>query len=367
MRSGAGGEGGLGVLPPQSGGVAGTGGDGLPGGLGGGGNLGIGGAAHTAGAGGVASTCVPKVEDCFNGTDDDCDTQVDCADSNCDVGATCLEASGGTPGLLVPNGTVCPSGVNWASSRLVHAGLQASAGCKGCGCTVSNVTCVPTLFVYAASESECILDTALTGGSPVFFEKPLRFTPDSPSNPQDYTLCELVKNQAGTSRPFGARLAKFDLVAKCETSGLPQTEPPTWASSALLCTPTVTGAGCGGGVCVPRTTFGTWTAEASKGACSGKLPSRQTWYSGVKDERVCGSCACSLSGGGCGRVSVRFGNDYGCHGPDSVHVEFPKKCGGMGYSPGASLYGEPGAPACASSSAQAGSVLPSGPTTICAP
>jgi hypothetical protein len=50
----------------------------------------------------------PTAENCFNGTDDDCNGAVDCADSACTAIATCVEDSPGFAlGTVVDSATDC--------------------------------------------------------------------------------------------------------------------------------------------------------------------------------------------------------------------------------------------------------------------
>ena len=112
-RGGGGGTGGGGG--GIGGSLAGRGGSG-GGGTGGGGTGGIAGAGARGGSGGTSGTggtCVPTgAENCFNGKDDDCDNHIDCDDTECGPVAQCvpLDAVGAKIGVVVTNGTACPTG-----------------------------------------------------------------------------------------------------------------------------------------------------------------------------------------------------------------------------------------------------------------
>jgi len=121
-----------------TGGIAGTTG-GSGGSLAGrGGSGGVGGAAGRGGIGGTGGRCL-STENCFNGTDDDCDGSIDCEDPDCGPVAQCvpLDFAGARLGVVVTGGTACPSGFNDLTG--IYMGLTGGA-CTGCSCRPPTVT-----------------------------------------------------------------------------------------------------------------------------------------------------------------------------------------------------------------------------------
>ena len=96
--SSTGGEGGAGDT-----GGTGTGGSAGKGGTGNGGTAGKGGTGGKGGSTGGTGPCVPSgAEECLNGVDDDCDGDIDCADSECAVPVQCVPVIGdGTPSTFL--------------------------------------------------------------------------------------------------------------------------------------------------------------------------------------------------------------------------------------------------------------------------
>jgi hypothetical protein len=73
-------------------------------------------------------TCQPKPEDCTNGTDDDCDGKVDCADSDCSTGKACGS------GRVCNNGACvsCNAGAQCGNNPCKNGKVDCSTGSPQC-------------------------------------------------------------------------------------------------------------------------------------------------------------------------------------------------------------------------------------------
>ncbi|MFT3922806.1 MAG: hypothetical protein QM778_09745 [Myxococcales bacterium] len=291
-----------------------------------------------------------STEDCFNGTDDDCDGLPDCADSECTGPAACAP-EGMALGFLQAAGSTCPTGTT-PDAQPLHQNPQ-SGSCQGCGCgAVSATTCVATV---SGTTGSCP-----SGGTPI---ATYNFTTIN-----SYTCSS---NAVSYDNWYGFHATFTTTPGTCPPNGSPKPSMLAWNSDAVFCRILRSGTGCGTGqVCLPRNdTVPTAKLcdQIASGSCQASQTT-QTWYTGADDGRSCGACKCTASGAGCSNVKVQFGSDYGCDAYIVVVGDGETACSPQqygNYSPEAKLIGTPTNATCAASAPLQGSILPVGATTLC--
>jgi hypothetical protein len=314
------------------------------------------GGASDAGAAHDAATCqATGPEDCWNGADDDCNGQVDCADSACASPAMCAPA-GTMVGVLVADSATCPSGFDESAINL-NQGLS-DPGCTGCTCTVNAATqCSADVYYYgttASATTACNADVAPYSGG----VKVGTATYTCTSGP--------IGQSASMDTPYAWRVAPMNVVSgTCTSHGTSSPVPLAWGTSVKLCTTTLAGAGCNKGfVCVP--TAGSARACGEKGVTSCPSGSvNETWYTSYNDARSCDSCGCSVSGASCDSVQVKMGHDWSCGSMDDLLSGGEKSCSVGTYAPPVILVGTPTDASCEGSAASRGSMAPTGPIELC--
>lgn len=294
--------------------------------------------------------CVPVVEDCFNGVDDDCDALTDCEDPECAGPAIC-RAEGAQLGFLQPAGSTCPPGTV-ADAQPLRQSPQ-TGSCSGCSCgAVSPTTCVATVSGWTGSCS----GTA---------DPPLNATVSS------YT-CNGAASQVTYNTWAGFHAVFSTTSGSCPANGTPTLSALSWGNSAVFCRIARTGKGCATGqLCVPRNDTqptAPLCSQIPSGTC-GPTQTTQTWYTGASDGRSCTACTCNATGASCANVKVQFGNDYTCSGagttPSPLQVGHNQTVCGYAYAPQAMLVGAPTSATCSASSTLQGTILPLGSTTLC--
>jgi hypothetical protein len=351
-RGGAGGSGGatggtVGGIGGSQAGRGGTGGDGT------GGIAGVGGRGGSGG-------CVPiGPENCFNGRDDDCDGYFDCGDADCGPGiAQCvpLDTNGGRIGVVVTNGTACPTG--FTDVTAIYAGQLTGGACSGCSCRPPTVTaCTTTISSYGAATDCANLS------NPGTQELAL-------SSTQVCTTPSWTGSMLG--QVYGVQATAFTPVisGSCIASGVATPGPSSWTTSNRFCaTATVGVCPIQGQVCIPATSSPKCTLWEGVHTCQiGTSPS--TYYTGYTDSRTCSSCSCgSPTGQGCSAMRVNVGTDYTC----SPNVTASLSSGGRFcyagngvYSPGVVFTGSPTQPtSCPATSSTSGGLSPTGIKTTC--
>jgi hypothetical protein len=287
-------------------------------------------------------------EACFDGADNDCDGQVDCADADCDAGAVCVpEAAGAALGVLVAEGEPCPEGFT-AEEQPLHRGLS-DKGCEGCSCTPNPTDCVADAWFYEDTPM-CTADGSQSGGvyaGKVGFE------------------CTPQPLNEGNFMFGGVRVSVFEVIQSCSAAGTPKPVPATWQQSRKFCRASDVGAGCAAGsACVARQEPAAQCAMLPGSAtCDGYAAPQSDWYTGYTDARSCASCGCTVSGGSCDDVLFELGNDYSCF-PAQVLTQGTQWCG-QGYAPPARLVGTPAPSTCTANASATGSLDPTGQTTLC--
>jgi hypothetical protein len=235
-------------------------------------------------------------EDCTNGTDDDGDGLVDCADTqDCAALVTCLSPVPvgwegyfamyfGAPAAL-PSCAAPFSTPGLFAGRLPTA---APATCSACSCGApSAITCgEPVVNVYTATQC----------GSGSFW---------GIGSLDPYGTCK-SGSFPGPQPPMSASLAMPSPVGgTCATSPPTKTvTDPTWGDVSFGCQATE-GGGCGTGLtCVPRPagpfhpTVCIYKAEVVS-VCPPPFSNRQVYYVQWDDQRACSACVCTVSGADC--------------------------------------------------------------------
>jgi hypothetical protein len=133
--------------------------------------------------------CCPKAENCGNGTDDDCDGQIDCSDSNCGNGANCGGGRVCRSGECItpcaanqnqPCGPECNRGTINCQGQCVGQTPSSGGACKpslGAGCkdestersatgTCQNGTCVNNETMCRGPEIFCVKGKCQITGHP---------------------------------------------------------------------------------------------------------------------------------------------------------------------------------------------------------
>jgi hypothetical protein len=310
--------------------------------------------------------CVPTVEDCFNGIDDDCDGLSDCADPDCALIAVCVPRPSGNVGAIVGATDACPKGFAATNNNATPFGLTIDGGgttCGGCQCAqaTSATSCSATLTTYP-STADCQAGTngknvgTISSGGP------------GPCPVPD----------TSTANVFGAALSPWTVSSSaCGPSGTPTRPTATFATSAGFCPAATLAAstldnGCAAGaVCMRRPAAGmacVLLADAS--ACpTGTKPSG-ILYAGIQDNRSCAACTCTVQGASCDNLVVQMGSDYGC-GLDTADLRggartctTTQPTSGV-YVPGYHLTGTPTSGACRPLSALSGTATPTAGRALC--
>jgi hypothetical protein len=307
------------------------------------------------------------VEDCLDGADNDGDGLVDCADPACVPGFECVPAApeGWTgpyrvrrtafPASLVP----CGDGAVAASYFQDPAG---PAACTACTCGGwSGATCgPPTLQCWDGAGCSSITTTT--------FALPDLGCQDAPPSLADGggpRSCAIVVGAALTAE------------GSCPPSGVsfPNTAP--WATQVDVCLEPAAGAGCDRGlVCVPAAgpDYGeACVLKSGDDACPASHPNESALHDGVLDDRGCNACTCTVQGASCtGGHYVVFNSD-GCS-PDPNNAAVSGPCLAVtgilddGTGSVQAHAGTPANGACAAGGGTPfGSVVPTGPATLCCP
>ncbi|HKU42179.1 MAG TPA: hypothetical protein VJR89_28670 [Polyangiales bacterium] len=303
---------------------------------------------------GPAPECVRRgPEQCSNAIDDDCNGDVDCADAAC--GAMMCSPAGSLTGILVPSSEDCPNGF-MAGDMTVYQGLT-DMGCAGCSCSTTPTTCSPHVYYYS-STTACTLDSVkpYTGGT--LINKPV---PQGACNPGEGAPF----GEGSIETPVAWRVTMSAYPGTCSASGSASPLPPTWATTMKLCTTKTRGGGCAKGfACVPKVAGKQHCAQPSAASCPASA-AKQTWQRGFSDNRSCGLCGCTASGGDCNDVVVNLGHDWGCGAIDSTLHGGEKDCNVSTYAPPAWWSGAPTNATCSSSAPVNGSLTATSPLDLC--
>ena len=315
--SGSGGVAGSGAVAGSagssgSGGIAGSAGTagaaGASGSSGSAGSAGTGGAAGSGGAAGAAGSAGSGGggnENCTNGVDDDGDTDVDCADSDCVPGHTCAPTvpSGGWAGPVARwQGTpgaepdCLQSGGYPTLQESANDGISAPAPtCQSCQCgPITGSQCSQTVDIEFWDTASC--DNGCWGctGTP--------FTMTSGG------ACVVFGQFHGPSgeTPVAAKFTQPTATGGSCTAmdvGSPNIPAITWSTGARSCGDGPTGGGgCGSSKCMPVP-----QAPFASGLCifqAGDLPcpigpysNKFRYFRDANDTRACSACSCGAAQG----------------------------------------------------------------------
>lgn len=296
------GEGGAGPGGSAHGGAGGVSGEG-----GVAGSSGEGGAQQSGGsAGGGGSE-----QNCLDGTDDDGDSAIDCADTDCTAkGYACAALPSGWEGhfrLRVSDfaGAVdplpCPGGAPAVRRFLDPA---TAAECSACTCSWGGATCGPPTLECSVSDKEC---------------KTL-----VPSSELDCGTCCNIKTDSFSDTPsiscYVGPLSTVTSPGSC-TAGPPSdfANKDPWGRVLDICPVPSSSGGCPDGACLFPD-----TGDYDAGACirhDGELDCPSGWtrkavsFEAATDERSCSACGCGAADGvQCKGGAYKFHDTSSCEG-----------------------------------------------------
>jgi hypothetical protein len=335
-RAGAGGRAGNPTM--GDGGLAGAGDEA---GSAGAGEAGDGGAPSGAGGGGA---CVATgAEDCFNGQDDDCNGDTDCADSACTATSTCVpDAAGAELGtLLALMGGSCPTGY---SPVTLHRGLTVEPTCTGCTCQVASSICVTSIVGHGTFPCDSFQTSGL-------------------SYNMNSTSCQPIA--PGTSTHNYA-VASF---TDCTASGTAKPSSVQWSETRTFCKADHVGRGCNSGSsCVPKLTSTVCARKTGSATCTGAYAtsSGAVWSTGVTDSRTCGTCQCAGGYGTCNNANILLYSGAAC---DTNPVTIPGAEGNqcpLPFAPASGkVTGTPVPTMCLANVYPSGEIKEAGASTVC--
>jgi hypothetical protein len=253
------------------------------------------------GEGCINSKCTKLVEDCTNGSDDDRDNLIDCADPDCNAGYKCAATPAGWNGpIALWTGAAGTGPSCGASGGYPGALLNANAGlvippytCPSCTCApASGSTCDTLSFVFDTS----------TNCSDVSPWLAMDFPPSASCRATLQALC-CAKNASARSIRLEnppTSYAHGSCTASQATPNFPNT---SWSNEVLGCSAPVNSAGgCGGAQCLPKPAapFGTSLCVFRSGispSCPADYPVQkpgvgQQYYQSVLEGRSCTGCNC---------------------------------------------------------------------------
>lgn len=257
-------------------------------------------AASTTGTG-----CIPKQEDCTNGVDDDCDDDIDCADSDCTGGSGTFQCSPDTAGgwtVVTFDGNAagqCPSGYgNLANVASAPADNGADCSCN-CGSALLN-PCTQGVLTLNFGVMAC-------GGSVIAGTSSGTGACDALAS----TVPQISNKDQATTK--ATKLAVK--ATACDATSTLSVDPPI---SAFTCTATAApGAGCPNqAACVPKPATGSVCIQhEGVKSCPAGGPMQLHIVAApadVIDKRTCGACTCSSSATSCNGAKFTGYDDDAC-------------------------------------------------------
>ncbi len=324
----------------------------------------------------INSVCTKLNENCQNGTDDDRDGLVDCADPDCTVGYTCAATPAGWNGPVAlwtgTSGTApaCSSAGGYPTAAFdAHDGLVPPApGCPSCNCTPTSATCNDIQSMWFDIKSDC---SSTKSTATYYIDVPKSGACATAPYPIAGTADVAYFQSTVGGNPVPPIVGGGSCVANPPPPNFPD---PSWTDDSRACTGGTTGGGCAVGQCFakPKTPFGTSLCvyKAGENACPSGYPNQKPFqYQSWKEGRTC-SCSCgSLS---CGGTLTTY-TDTACSvgGQD---VPFDGTCTSIGKDPTTTLFGPDSrsmkwsgaGPVCgAVNGTFAGAPQPDGELTIC--
>lgn len=331
-----------------------------PGGSGTGADVGGSGTGTTTGTTTGTASGMPGPEDCQDGVDNDGDMQVDCADPDCNPAYTCVPASPAdwsVPSYVASNGfpgppVTCPDNT---PPEVLLEGPGEPASCGACTCDGSALGCSsPTV--------SCWFNSSTCSGGPS-----LTVSPNS---------CINISNCNGncSNEQRCEQVMDSQLDGQCAASGGAATIGPMWKGEMTVCPSPSQGGGCTANeVCVPvpPPDFGADLCVRRDGdqGCPGAYPNGMLVYAGGTDTRGCSECGCDEGTVGCSSGSSAVHDGDGCTA-SSVALNGCTDVTAPLDGPQASIAVTPGnlSGSCTPTGGQpTGSVMPTGPVTVCCP
>jgi hypothetical protein len=273
------------------------------------------------GGGGVggstaSSTGTGVSEDCTNGQDDDGDNAVDCADSDCDAGFTCVNdppLGWNGPAALFEGDPAslpaCPS-THPTSTSLGNSGLvDTPAICSACTCGDPTGQCA--LQPLQLETTLCAMKVGTVPQPPPGICGP--FIPP--------LGLKAVKASAPTFTG-GACLASTVMVTR---------PPPEWQSAGLACSGGGLGSGCGAKAsCAPiaEAPFAPGLCIWHSGdlACPKPFTDKHTFANDVLDTRGCTACTCGAAAVTCSATTRVYSDPLCGNQGTSVNVPNDGSC-----------------------------------------
>lgn len=293
-----------------------------------------------SGGSGEPPECDPtSTEDCFNGFDDDCDGDVDCADAACAGPAECIPVPGGAGlGKFLEMGS-CPAGT---TAVTLHQGLTADPQCTGCSCSPLNSYCDSSIVGLTCGG-------ATVGVSYNLFSNG----------------CENVAPANGGSIRFYSIRGFSD----CTAQGTPMLSAVSWASSSTFCRVDALGAGCPSGQrCVAKTAAPACSIQSGDVACNNDYPLAMgdPWSTDYVDQRECSPCQCGFGISTCNGGSIELFSGANCQGTMiTLGGNGGDECG-VGFTPASGrLTGAPATNTCEPQAYPNGELKPKDANTIC--
>lgn len=241
-------------------------------------------AGTTDDTGSNGSNCA-ATEDCFNGVDDDCNQQIDCADTACTGGAApvaqCVADPGGAPIGTLEAGA-CPGA--FPTSTALHSTLvPGSCGAGTCACDptpIGGARCDATLVRHSGTG---VLACATVGTNV--------FTKTNADGCFAFTALTTAYHTLSTN---------LVLACAAPTGGTATKNAPTWQSTANFCAAVDAGGGCAAGqVCMPAAPKHCVLEEGNLTSCTrpgyGVLDSTP-YFTGFDDNSRSCACACNKVG-----------------------------------------------------------------------
>lgn len=308
------------------------------------------------------NACCPAPESCFNGADDDCDGNPDCADSDCMAATMCVPDPGVDfkVGVQLANGTAaCPATFNTGRTVIRKDPQSSSPSCEGCVCGGPTIDCtIDSFCAYSTSIDDCNAMSPLC-------DQPSITPPSSPGG--CFHLSDpIVYHGFRPLREVGP------LDRRCTiATGMPRIPPIAWGRETAFCqAQQMSRAGCpGGNVCVPRPAAVAICALATGSrACPTGFRTREIdWFLDADDRRSCNpaQCSCEATGGSC-PGSVIMAPDGECGG--DLTLEIPvntTRCAQTFYSPGFKLVGTQTPPTCGQNNRVTGTLAGRNQHTLC--
>ncbi len=324
-----------------------SGGAGTAGHAGSGGSTASGGTFPSTGGGSGA-------ENCLNGSDDDGDSHIDCADSDCTKDYECVDVPSGWTAVLAAD----QAWSNSLSQAAPCAGgdapvryFEGPAGPPACGaCTCGDVsgTCGATPIACALGNIDC-----------------------SGATPFDVSGC--TDFVAPPVKQISCVLGATPLaIGSCPPSAAAPSTPP-WLRVADTCR--LNTGGCGASqACVPKQPAASSTCIEISGAASCPLgfSTLNDAYTGGNDDRACSDCTCTPDQVTCAADTFNLMTMAGCTDFGPLPQFYGTKCVGWSPSSGATWSIQrvaasktPTGSCTPGGGVSSGSVQPQGKTTLC--